>query len=126
MKKTAFFVLLIFCGIQVFSQKTIQVNKVTNDSYTQVLEDGSKLVTFTITGFTSEEQAIEMEQFFRNFRGVEECGFVYDISTGSCYCTGRFYKYADSKYFSFLLQKAGFSLIKLENKNIPVEELKNL
>jgi len=112
--------------MQVFSQKTVQINKVNADSYFQTSEDGSKMATFIISGFNSEEEVIETEAFFRNFRGVTECGFVYDISTGNCYCTAIFYEYADKKYFSFLLQKAGIQFIKIDNDTIPVEELKNL
>ena len=126
MKKHIFFIFLTFCAMQVFSQKTIQINRVDANSLSKVMEDGSKLFTFTISGFTSEDQAIETEQFFKNFRGVEECGFVYDYSTGNCYCTGRFYKHANKEYFSFLFQKAGIQFVKIDNNTLPVEEMKNL
>jgi hypothetical protein len=126
MKKHIFVILLIFCSMQLWSQKTVHVSKVSANSFTQKLQDGSKQVDFTITGFSSEKQASEVVQFIRNFRGVEECTFGFEPSTGICFCVGKFYKYANNKYFSLLLEKAGIEFIELGNNTMPVSEFKNV
>lgn len=126
MKKPIFILLLVMCAMHVFSQKTLVVNPTGNQPISKVFPDGSKEISFIITGFTSEEDALQTEQFFRTFRGVESCSFVYDYTNKSCSCTGRFYKYANKNYFSFLFSSAGIPYAEIDNQTIPIEELKNL
>lgn len=126
MKKYIIVIVFLACGMQVFAQKTIQVNRFDAQHVSQTLENGSKLISFTIPGITSENQAIETENFFRSYRGVEEFNLVYDATTQSASGTGRFYKYAHPEYFTFMLSKAGFQFVKIDNQVIPVEELKTL
>jgi hypothetical protein len=126
MKKYIIVIVFLACGMQLFAQKTIQVNRFDAQHVSQTLENGSKIINFTFTGITSEDQAVEMESFFRSYRGVEEFNLVFDATTNTATGTGRFYKYAHPEYFSFMLNKAGYQFVKIDNEVIPVEELKNL
>lgn len=126
MKKPIFILLLMICATQIYSQKTLVVNSTGNQTVSKAFPDGSKEISFVITGFTSEDDALQTEQFFRTFRGVESCNFVYDHTSKSCNCTGRFYKFANKEYFSFLFTKARIPFAVIDNQTVPVEELKNL
>lgn len=126
MKKYIIVIVFLACGMQLFAQKTIQVNRFDAQHVSQTLDNGSKVLNLTFAGISSEDQAIELESFFRSYRGVEEFNLVYDATSQTATGTGRFYKYAHPEYFSFMLKKAGFQFVKIDNQVIPVEEIKNL
>lgn len=124
MKKQILVLLLIICTLSAFSQKTMQVIKADAKSFIQKMEDDSKVINFTLTGFTSEHQVRVTEMFLRSYRGVVECNINQDPANGNWYGTLKVYKYANNIYYSDLLKKAGFVSVKLDDKIIPVENLK--
>ncbi|PKP18839.1 MAG: hypothetical protein CVU05_12710 [Bacteroidetes bacterium HGW-Bacteroidetes-21] len=125
MKKHFLVLLLIIFTFSAYSQKTLHVIRADANSLIQKMEDNSKVVNFTLSGFTSEHQLRVTEMFMRSYRGVEECNFQLDPATGIWHGTLKAYKYANNIYFSYLLEKAGFINVEFDNKVIPVENLKN-
>lgn len=126
MKYFALFLFFILAHTYSSAQKTIEVFKSSENSYPITLENGSKNFIFEITGINTYEEFLQVKQKMETYRGVENCFIIYDSTTKKANGNVIVYKFSNNLHLYELIKFAEIEFVKMEDKIIPYEEIKNL
>lgn len=126
MKYFALFLFFVLSYTFSYAQKTIEVFKSSENSFSINLENGTKNFIFEISGINTYEEFLQVKQKMETYRGVENCFIIYDNTTKKASGNIIVYKFSNNLHLYELIKFAGIDFVKLEEKTIPYEEIKNL
>ncbi|MCX7954746.1 MAG: hypothetical protein N3A01_06100 [Bacteroidales bacterium] len=117
-----FFILIIILSIITISFVKSQtlIAEFKTQPFVTELTNGSKTFECYLYGIESEKQAVNIENFIKGYRGVEN--FTITKENGLYKVHGTFYMYANNLYFKNLFKIMNINKIKHNNTFINIDE----